>query len=110
VKIDIPRLLLHLRSEITESQTGSGKSEGRATERLAFKLWAKVMTRPWLYQASARMGRLLQKLIVKDGKIGKVNSFGAPLIGWTSGRDLRPLEARSFRERWRSELAKGESK
>ena len=110
MKIDIPRLLLHLRSEITESQTGSGKSEGRATERLAFKLWAKVMTRPWLYQASARMGRLLQKLIVKDGKIGKVNSFGAPLIGWTSGRDLRPLEARSFRERWRSELAKGESK
>ncbi|HET6974085.1 MAG TPA: LutB/LldF family L-lactate oxidation iron-sulfur protein, partial [Pyrinomonadaceae bacterium] len=35
VKIDIPRLLLHLRGEITERQ-------GSARERLVFKMWAKV--------------------------------------------------------------------
>ena len=105
VKIDIPRLLLHLRSEITEQQSDKAGS-GHGAERLAFKLWAKVMTRPWLYRAGARMARSFQKLIVKDGKIGKVTSLGAPLWGWTSGRDLRPIEARSFREQWRSELAR----
>src|SRR5689334_19223307 len=43
VKIDIPRLLLHLRSEITTHQNGN------AAERLAFKVWTKVMTSPTLY-------------------------------------------------------------
>jgi len=36
VKIDIPRLLLHLRGEISEKQTS-----GRRRERLAFKLWRR---------------------------------------------------------------------
>ena len=84
VKIDIPRLLLHLRGEISEKQT-----KGRAKERLAFKLWAAIMTRPWLYEKAGRMGRRLQRW------------FGPLLKAWTNGRDLRPIEAQSFREQWR---------
>src|SRR5215207_2926121 len=38
VKIDIPRLLLHLRNEITSS-----RRKGHIGERLAFKIWARVM-------------------------------------------------------------------
>jgi L-lactate dehydrogenase complex protein LldF len=82
VKIDIPRLLLHLRSEITTRQRS-----GRRTERIVFKLWAGIMTRPWLYEKAALVGRLLQRWL--------------PLQAWTNGRDLRPIEAESFREHWR---------
>jgi L-lactate dehydrogenase complex protein LldF len=84
VKIDIPRLLLHLRSEISARQ-----SSGRRAERMAFKVWAMIMTRPWLYEKTALAGRLFQRW------------FSAPLRAWTNGRDLRPIEAESFREQWR---------
>jgi L-lactate dehydrogenase complex protein LldF len=84
VKIDIPRLLLHLRSEITSTQR-----KGRAKERLAFKLWAFVMTRPWVYEKAAIAGRVFQRWLK------------SPLKAWTNARDLRPIEPESFREQWR---------
>ena len=84
VKIDIPRLLLHLRGEISEKQTNSHRNE-----RLAFKLWAFVMTRPKLYEKAASVARFLQRF------------FKLPVRAWTNGRDLRPIEAESFREHWR---------
>jgi L-lactate dehydrogenase complex protein LldF len=83
VKIDIPRLLLHLRGEITAQRKGS------AAERLAFKLWARVMMSPLLYRTSSIAGRLLQHII--------------PISrAWTSGRDLRPIESQSFHDRWKT--------
>jgi L-lactate dehydrogenase complex protein LldF len=106
VKIDIPRLLLHLRSEITENHSPSvTQAKKRTSERVAFKLWRITMTRPWLYKLSAKLGRIFQGLVVKDGKIGEVKGIArvaAPLTAWTGARDLRPIERRSFRELWRA--------
>ncbi|HJP90357.1 MAG TPA: LutB/LldF family L-lactate oxidation iron-sulfur protein [Pyrinomonadaceae bacterium] len=83
VKIDIPRLLLHLRGEITAQR------KGNTAERLAFKLWARVMMSKSLYKMSAVVGRLLQHVV--------------PISrAWTSGRDLRPIESRSFHDRWKT--------
>ena len=83
VKIDIPRLLLHLRGEITARRKGS------AAERLAFKLWARVMMSTSLYKMSSVAGRLLQHVM--------------PISrAWTSGRDLRPIESQSFHDRWKT--------
>ena len=83
VKIDIPRLLLHLRGEISERK-------GSAAERLAFKLWARVMMSPALYKMSSVAGRLIQRVV--------------PISrAWTRGRDLRPIESKSFHELWSDE-------
>jgi L-lactate dehydrogenase complex protein LldF len=109
VKIDIPELLLHLRAEIKEEpRAGSEKSEAVAknrSEQLAFKLWAAVMMRPRLYEFSARLGHLLQRFIKRGDRIGKVGGLigrlAPPLAAWTSARDLRPIEAKSFRQQWR---------
>ena len=116
VKIDIPELLLHLRAEITEGaeqsrQEAGGSRQGEAAikrrrlERIAFKLWAAVMIRPWLYERSGRLFRVLQRFVVRGGKIGKVEGLLArvapPLAAWTTARDLRPIERRTFREQWR---------
>ena len=80
VKIDIPQLLLHLRSEISPRK-------GTTAERLAFKVWARVMTSPALYKLSAVVARILQRVI--------------PISrAWTSGRDLRSIESKSFRDLW----------
>ena len=83
VKIDIPRLLLHLRAEITSSR------KGHLAERLAFKLWARVMTSPSLYRMSSIAGRLIQRIM--------------PISrAWTNGRDLRPIESQTFHDRWKT--------
>jgi L-lactate dehydrogenase complex protein LldF len=109
VKIDIPELLLHLRAEITD---GPGAKDQNAEpvkqkpgERLAFKVWAAVMMRPRLYEFSARLGHLFQRFIKRGDRIGEVSglvgSVAPPLAAWTSARDLRPIEAKSFRQQWR---------
>ena len=84
VKIDIPRLLLHLRSEISIQRKTNHRKE-----RLAFKLWTAIMLRPSLYESTAAAARVLQRW------------FKPPFKAWTNGRDLRPIEEESFRERWR---------
>lgn len=83
VKIDIPRLLLHLRGEISPRK-------GKLSERLAFKMWAQVMMRPSLYKMSSVIGRIMQR-------------FFPVAKAWTNGRDLRPIEAKSFHELWTNE-------
>jgi L-lactate dehydrogenase complex protein LldF len=80
VKIDIPRLLLHLRSEIAPRK-------GSRTEQLAFKMWARIMMSPTLYKLSSIAGRIVQRVI--------------PVArAWTNGRDLRPIERKSFHDLW----------
>ena len=105
VKIDIPQLLLHLRSEITEQSNASGAPARSFAERISFKAWAKIMTRPGLYRISSNVARRLQGLVVRDGKIGDkpTTRMFSPLAAWTSGRDLRPLDSTSFRDRWKNE-------
>lgn len=113
VKIDIPELLLHLRAEITEKPgVGDQRSETvkqKPAERMAFKIWAAVMTRPRLYEFSARVGHMMQGFIKRGDRIGKVGalvgSLAPPLAAWTSARDLRPIEAKSFRQKWRDDSA-----
>ena len=106
VKIDIPELLLYLRGKIIERNRSDGDRPPRKrTERIIFKLWARVMTSPRWYELSGRVSRVLQRLVVRSGKIGKVSgllaTFAPPLAAWTNTRDLRPVEAKSFREQWR---------
>jgi L-lactate dehydrogenase complex protein LldF len=100
VKIDIPALLLHLRAEVAERT-----DERSLSERLAFRLYAFAWSRPWIYEWSGRIGRVLQRLVVRDGRIGKVGGWVAglvpPLGAWTAWRDARPLAPRSFRDQWR---------
>ena len=83
VKIDIPRLLLHLRAEIAPRK-------GKLSERLAFKMWAQVMMRPSLYRMSSVLGRIMQRFV----SVSKA---------WTKGRDLRPIEPKSFHDLWSDE-------
>jgi L-lactate dehydrogenase complex protein LldF len=90
VKIDIPALLLHLRAEVIEQRAG----KRRWLERLAFRAYAAVMTRPRLYEWAMRVTRTLH--------------IRPPLRAWTRWRDLLPLAPRSFREEWRAGLGKAD--
>lgn len=105
VKIDIPAILLHLRSEVVEKRAG----RARPLERLTFRMFVMVMTRPRLFRQLVGMLRAFQRLAGTTERVGRANvvlrRVVPPLGAWTSWRDLRPLAPRSFHELWRAELA-----
>ena len=112
VKIDIPELLLHLRAEITDGTAGGAAAnpqrKRKFAERLAFRMYGMAWSGQFSYGLGMKAARLMQKLVVRDGKIGKASGFLAkllpPLGAWTAWRDAPAVAPRSFREEWRMKL------
>jgi L-lactate dehydrogenase complex protein LldF len=104
VKINIPKVLLDLRSDVKKAEARDGT--GRL-ERLGFRIWAWVMRHPRIYEISGMMASALGHAIQGTGNSGWLREVpGSDLIppvrGWLSERDLPPPPPRSFRQMWRS--------
>jgi L-lactate dehydrogenase complex protein LldF len=84
VKIDIPRVLLHLRARAPK-----GRSE-RATMRALARVFGSVR----LYERSQRFARAGDRA---------VRSAPGPLAQWTRTRELPPVAKETFREWWQRE-------
>ncbi len=91
VKINIPHMLIGLRELQTQEK---GKSRW---ERLAYRLSAAVLRRPWLYCLALRCARLVLRPLARDGWLRHLPGAGA---AWTAARDFPAPAASSFRERW----------
>jgi L-lactate dehydrogenase complex protein LldF len=94
VKIDIPKILVHLRNEVVKSRIGEKTIDG---EKLAMQaaLWVfGGATRLRLAQAAARVGQIP---FVRDGIIP---SLPGPLAGWSASRDFPAIPPQSFRAWW----------
>ncbi|HEV2447624.1 MAG TPA: LutB/LldF family L-lactate oxidation iron-sulfur protein [Candidatus Sulfopaludibacter sp.] len=99
VKIDIPQILLELRSDVKKSET---REKTNRLEKLAFRAFAWLMTHPRLYELAGRMAASMAPS--ENG--GWVRSVPAamnlpPVRAWLSQRDLPPAPSKSFREMWR---------
>ncbi len=92
VKIDIPRMLIELREHLDQERIAP------LTERMIFKAFAWLLTKPALYRLSTRVGRLAQRPFMKDERLQRLPAF---FRGWTDHRDLPPIARRPFRDRWR---------
>jgi L-lactate dehydrogenase complex protein LldF len=88
VKIEIPKLLLQLRSEVVAAKQKQGA--GRL-ERLAFRLYAWAATHPGVFAFAGRIARVRLPGFLQVG----------PLKAWLSQRELPPAPAKSFREMWK---------
>ena len=114
VKIDIPELLLHLRAEISDGTAGGSaenpEAKRRFAESLAFKMYGEAWSGQFSYGLGTKAARIMQKLVVRDGKIGKATGLIAkllpPLGAWTAWRDAPAVAPRSFREQWKDGLDK----
>ena len=104
VKIDIPRLLLHQRRNISEGIDGKPAMSGRKDR---FFAWAFHFTMSHLsvLGLARRLGLLAQLPFIRKGVVPKVPL--SPISRWTKGRDLPRLPGKSFKQRWRQGLAKG---
>lgn len=92
VRIDIPRMLVELREHL-DREAIAPKSE-----RLVFRAFRRLLMSPTAFRASAKVGRLAQTPFVRDGKVTSLPFFFGK---WTATRDLPPVAARSFSERWK---------
>ena len=84
-------MLIELRQGGVESKTAPW------AERVVFKTLGRLLTRPALYRLSARLARLFQRPFVRDGVIRRLPLFFGH---WTRTRDLPPVAAPTFSERW----------
>ena len=90
VKIDIPRILVHLRSK-------ANAAKGMTGESLAMAAMARIFGSERLYGLAQRAAAVGQRPFMRDGQI---RSLPGPLAGWTAMRDLTPVPKQSFRGWW----------
>ena len=102
VRINIPRMLLHLRKEITEGKAQPAERKVSFFERLTMKGWRLTVGSGLAFGLANRLGRLAQWPLLRRGWL---RWLPPPLAGWTKHRDFPPL-ATPFRVRWRRYLSK----
>jgi len=93
VKIDIPRVLVHLRGRLVRE-----RADAAAAERAGMRGLARVLASPRAYrlaQALARPG--LARLAGRR----RAPWWARPAAGWLAERDLAPPPERTFRKWWR---------
>ncbi len=104
VKIDIPKLLLHLRHKVAEG--GPGESSSTWMERLFVRRWHTAMRSRKALEGKARLGRIVQRMITRRGRFAGI--VPVPMVGgWTASRDFPAPAPKSFAKMWRDELADG---
>jgi L-lactate dehydrogenase complex protein LldF len=99
VKINIPEVLLELRSEVINQERGQALrffDPMYLGLRIANLLFAKA----WRFHLAQRLGRIgLRLFTAKDGWIHSLPSIGSK---WTQTRDLRGLPSQPFHDWWAS--------
>jgi L-lactate dehydrogenase complex protein LldF len=95
VKIDIPRVLVHLRARHVEEARRTHRLPRAEAVAMAAASW--VMAEPRRYAAAQRAGRS-GRLLSRGGRIA---ALPPPLSAWTRARDVPAPPARTFREWWR---------
>ena len=96
VKIDIPRVPVHLRGKIVDDDRDKPVPD---PERLAMGALAKAFSSRRNYERAQRLGRAGQWPFVRRGRI---EHLPGPLRRWTLMRDLPQMPSQTFREWWRA--------
>ena len=95
VKIDIPRILVHLRAGATDARRAAHVLDA---ETLAMQAVLWLFGGQARMRLAQRMGRQAQRLVAHDGVISRMPG---PLAAWTDARDFPALPAHSFRDWWK---------
>jgi L-lactate dehydrogenase complex protein LldF len=98
VRIDIPSILVRLRSRKVEEARASHRVPTAEAVAMAAASW--TMASPGRFAAAekaSRVGRLLGR------RSGLIGTLPFPMSGWTASRDAPRPPAQTFREWWKEE-------
>jgi L-lactate dehydrogenase complex protein LldF len=102
VAIDIPQMLVHLRSRVVEAKRGASRVP--SAEQAAMALAAWTMGSPVRWTAAlraARAGRLLGR------RRRRITTLPPPLSAWTGTRDAPLPPTQTFRDWWAQRQRRG---
>jgi L-lactate dehydrogenase complex protein LldF len=97
VKINIPEVLIHLRSKVIRGKQSSVLGM-LGPENVAMQVMARIFMSDRRLRAAQRLGRIGQWPLVN--RRGWIDRLPGLLGGWTQVRDLRPIPKESFRQWW----------
>lgn len=97
--IDIPGMLLRLRSLLADGDARWGVKRTRPIERLSFMLWSRLIRSPGSYGLVIAVAAFLQRLL--PGRGAMIARLPYPFHEWTQSRDMKRLDPKPFRERWK---------
>ena len=99
VNIDLPRMLLALRTKLAEGDPAWGVTPADRKEKLLWQAWSWMIRNRGLYDAAVKLAATGQKLL--NQKDNMIHRLPPPISAWTKERDIRPLAAESFINRWK---------
>jgi L-lactate dehydrogenase complex protein LldF len=99
VNINIPRMLLALRTKLAEGDSVWGVKPADRKETLIMHGWSWMIRYRTFYNGILRLAACGQKFIPR--KNGMLCRLPPPMSGWTKDRNLRPLARESFIQRWK---------
>ena len=99
VNINLPRMLLALRTKLAEGDTAWGVTPVDRKEKFLFQAWSWMIRNRSLYDLAVKLAAMGQKFLTQ--KDGMIRRLPPPIHGWTKARDIKPLAAQSFISRWK---------
>ncbi len=100
LKINIPHMLLKLRSQLIEGEPSQRKVSWR--ERALFRLWGRIVSSERRLAGFRSLAAFLQRPLTRGGRMRRVPL--PPFSRWTRDRDFPGLAPRSFHQLWEKEL------
>lgn len=102
VHIDLPRMLLALRTKLAEGDTAWEVTPNDRKEKFLFQAWSWMIRDRSRYDLAVKLAATGQKLLTQ--KDAMIHRLPPPINGWTKARNLRPLAAESFISRWKKDI------
>jgi len=99
VDIDLPRMLLLLRSKLADGDSKWNVERENTGEKMLYGIWSGIVQRRWAYDAALGLSRAGSSLFT--GKEGMISSLPFFLKGWTDSRDIRSPAPESFITQWK---------
>jgi L-lactate dehydrogenase complex protein LldF len=94
VEIDIPRVLVHLRGRVVETEPSY------KPEKVAMRALYRAFASRGAYERAQKVARLGSRPLSRGGQITRLPW---PMSGWTATRDLVAPPEETFRDWWRRE-------
>jgi L-lactate dehydrogenase complex protein LldF len=99
VDIDLPRMLLLLRSKLAGGDSNWNVGRENSGEKMLYGMWSEIVKRRWAYNAALNLSR--KGLSLFADKEGIISSLPFFMKGWTESRDMRPPAQESFIRQWK---------
>ena len=100
VNINIPRMLIRLRAKLADGDPKWNVNRADAIEKAIYVAWSWLIRDRRVYDLFLGLASIGQKFLPQ--KNGMIRRFPPPVHYWTRSRDIKPIAAKSFTQRWKS--------